>query len=354
MGDGSITLHNRTTAAGTPAAGRVKLYALGDDFYQVDDQGNVKKLVDIEPHAATHQSGGDDEISVAGLSGLLADPQVAAAHASSHQNGGVDEVEVSELGTSETDTGKRLAPNGTGGVAWVAGGGGSSDPRDVLVMDHFVTGNVDTDEVGSAGWRASVVGTGSDLAVLPTAGHPGVLSFGCGTAAGARAAIHLGETAIPNFVVNTSQNTLLVEWLVQFNANALLAANMDRFTVGLGDGWDAANDVEHSNGVYCDFEPLLSGNFRLRTAAGGVRSSAASSVAVAANTWYRIGIQMTYPGGVPTATLLINGVAAATLTSNIPSAGLGVGIRGDAAATALEARFLADYCLVSQVTAKET
>jgi len=31
-------------------------------------------------HAASHQNGGSDEISVAGLSGTLADPQTPAAH----------------------------------------------------------------------------------------------------------------------------------------------------------------------------------------------------------------------------------------------------------------------------------
>lgn len=45
-------------------------------------------------HAASHQNGGGDEVSVAGLSGLLADPQTAAAHAASHASGGADEVDM--------------------------------------------------------------------------------------------------------------------------------------------------------------------------------------------------------------------------------------------------------------------
>lgn len=59
-------------------------------------------------HAARHQVGGDDEISVADLSGLLADDQhvldaevleVAAAlvHAARHENGGADEISVADL-----------------------------------------------------------------------------------------------------------------------------------------------------------------------------------------------------------------------------------------------------------------
>lgn len=75
---------------------------------------------DPTTHAASHQNGGTDEISVAGLSGVLADPQppiigssgtqavagddarltdarTPTAHASSHQNGNADEINVAGL-----------------------------------------------------------------------------------------------------------------------------------------------------------------------------------------------------------------------------------------------------------------
>jgi len=45
-------------------------------------------------HATSHQNGGTDEISVLGLSGLLADGQTPLAHATSHQNAGTDEISV--------------------------------------------------------------------------------------------------------------------------------------------------------------------------------------------------------------------------------------------------------------------
>ena len=48
-------------------------------------------------HAASHENGGSDEISVTGLSGLLADDQNPTAHAADHQNGGVDEINVGGL-----------------------------------------------------------------------------------------------------------------------------------------------------------------------------------------------------------------------------------------------------------------
>lgn len=48
-------------------------------------------------HASSHENGGGDEISVTGLSGLLADDQNPTAHASDHENGGVDEIDVTGL-----------------------------------------------------------------------------------------------------------------------------------------------------------------------------------------------------------------------------------------------------------------
>jgi len=51
-------------------------------------------------HASTHQDGGSDEISVAGLSGLLGDAQTPLAHKTSHQDGGSDEISIEGLAGS--------------------------------------------------------------------------------------------------------------------------------------------------------------------------------------------------------------------------------------------------------------
>ncbi|MHC4686094.1 MAG: hypothetical protein ACYTEW_17515, partial [Planctomycetota bacterium] len=50
--------------------------------------------VNPSTHASSHQNGGGDEISVAGLSGVLADDQNPVNHASDHQDGGGDEISV--------------------------------------------------------------------------------------------------------------------------------------------------------------------------------------------------------------------------------------------------------------------
>jgi len=57
----------------------------------------MPELHDVNPHAERHENGGTDEISVAGLSGALADSQTPSAHKTSHQDGGTDEISVAGL-----------------------------------------------------------------------------------------------------------------------------------------------------------------------------------------------------------------------------------------------------------------
>lgn len=51
----------------------------------------------VLPHAAQHEEGAADELSIDGLAGRTAEPQVPFAHASNHQDGGSDEMDVTDL-----------------------------------------------------------------------------------------------------------------------------------------------------------------------------------------------------------------------------------------------------------------
>lgn len=55
-------------------------------------------------HHTTHENGGTDEISVTGLSGLLADPQTPTGHHTSHENGGGDAIKLDDLATPDDNT----------------------------------------------------------------------------------------------------------------------------------------------------------------------------------------------------------------------------------------------------------
>jgi hypothetical protein len=248
-----------------------------------------------------------------------------------------------------TDPETTPAQEGTTAIGAVS----SVDMRDILVHDHFLCGSTTSERLGLMGWLVQVTGTGSDMAISGEAGHPGIVDIGVGTTAAGRGAIYLGDASIVNLALSSSQNQVDLEWLVRFNSAALSSANNERFVVGFGDTFDAAAGVEMSNGVYCEFAPGTSANFQLVNSAAATRTRTNSNIAVAASTWYRIGLRMTYPGGTPTANLLINGTVRATSTANIPTLGVGIGIRMDANAGA-EARYQTDYVTLIQVTAKET
>lgn len=73
--------------------------------------------LDLASHKARHQNGGADEVSVAGLSGELADNQPPKAHQATHQNGGADEINLAGLdGEPSTLTTHKDAATGVHGV----------------------------------------------------------------------------------------------------------------------------------------------------------------------------------------------------------------------------------------------
>jgi hypothetical protein len=155
-------------------------------------------------HAATHENGGTDEISVLGLSGLLANPQNPVAHAASHRHGGTDEVATAAPGANAipkadgsglldnwitvfsgagsdglvpdpvVESNNFLRDDGTWQVAAgsgdVTGPGSSTD--NALVRFHLATGKVIQN---STGWLLGDTGTldgSSGNLILPTAAAP--------------------------------------------------------------------------------------------------------------------------------------------------------------------------------------
>jgi hypothetical protein len=64
-------------------------------------------------HHTRHENAGDDEISVLGLSGLLADGQTPLSHKTSHENGGTDEISVLGLSGLLADSQTPLAHRAT-------------------------------------------------------------------------------------------------------------------------------------------------------------------------------------------------------------------------------------------------
>jgi hypothetical protein len=121
--DGKQPLDSDLTAIAT-----LSTTAFGRSFLALADAAAARALIDLEPgtdipslatfndHSARHENGGADEVSVAGLSGELADPQPTdAAH--------VDSGAAAD--------GQVLKADGAGNAAWEddeTGGGGAFDP----------------------------------------------------------------------------------------------------------------------------------------------------------------------------------------------------------------------------------
>lgn len=107
--------------------------------------GTAMDPIVAQDHAASHQNGGGDEISVAGLSGVLADAQTAASHVATHENGGGDELSVAGLSGALADPqtpAAHAASHELGGfdeinVTGLVGAGGSGGAGYTLIEEYI-------------------------------------------------------------------------------------------------------------------------------------------------------------------------------------------------------------------------
>jgi len=134
----------------------------------LDDSSDTR---DPNSHASSHQNGGADEISVVGLSGLLADDQNPVDHGSQHNPGGSDAVTTAAPSTAiGTDT--------TNGVGTASSLSRSDHSHEVNISQTQVssTSNFTTSSV------TDVLVTG--MTVTPGAGTYLVMFSAKATAAG--------------------------------------------------------------------------------------------------------------------------------------------------------------------------
>lgn len=214
------------------------------------------------------------------------------------------------------------------------------------IWDDFVTGNLDTDEIGAMGWRDSGAGAGNDMSVLSDAGHPGIVSLEAGTLGTGRKALFLGSNiAFAGLVVDGSASIEL-EWMVRLSGS-IGAADLEMVQFGLGLEWTVAGEL--LNGVYMRFNPTGDTTFVVVAATAGVRTAEAGTTVVVIDTWYRVGLVISDPGGTPSVQLVVNGSDEGDpVTTNIPAAALGFGVKVDSAGGGTSPAIDVDYAALRQ------
>lgn len=123
-----------------------------------DDHPQYATNAEFDDHSARHENGGADEISVAGLAGLLADAQTPTAHATSHQDAGTDEIDITGLSGISAELALHLAD--------------TADAHDASAISLADAGGntTETDVEGAIAELYGLVGGGGTLTVEGVAG----------------------------------------------------------------------------------------------------------------------------------------------------------------------------------------
>jgi hypothetical protein len=196
------------------------------------------------------------------------------------------------------------------------------------MMQTFTTG-----EMAKYSWKRFGNGAAAQADGVGEQGRMGVLRMRSGSGSGDHNELYLGgdnASLAPFQLDGSSQNEILCEWIMKFTGS-ISSADLERCFFGFGDTFNDAASTEIANGIYVDFEPGVDSHFRARTASSSVRSASAGTTVVAIDTYYRVGLRITY-GPNASVQLEVNGSAEGSpITTNIPTITTGFGHRIDCA-----------------------
>jgi hypothetical protein len=220
-------------------------------------------------------------------------------------------------GTGTTITGLTCS-NGQGLTSVTAGGvftcTDEINPTMVSAFYDDVLNPSTTSGTPTGQFAAFFSGAGAANAQLPgETAHPGLMSCSTGTTATGRCAYLAGGA---NFTpVQLGGGVWTVDMLVRPETLCDSVTEICTLRCGFIDSITA----ESVDGVFFKFNPAASANWRTVTASNSVLTEADSSpaVSVAANTYYHLGI--TVNAAATSATFTINGAAAGTVGTNIPT-----------------------------------
>ena len=136
----------------------------------------------------------------------------------------------------------------TPGMKWAtpsAGGGGGGSNAALVLFDDFVTGNEDSDELGTYGWRRQASGTGNQFTRIDAeSGHDGILRLQNGNTNSARTAVYIGESG--SNTVFPAGGELVWESVIRWT----FSATTDVFAMVLGLTDNAGVRNGQNNGIY--------------------------------------------------------------------------------------------------------
>jgi len=351
-----LELEENTTAPGTPPANIVVIYAKADGrLYGKDDTGTEFALGLAVPVSIAN---GGTGATTAG--GALASLGAAASGANSDitsLSGLTTPLSIAQGGTGNnsataafnalsplTTKGDILSNDGTNdvrlavgsngqvltadstqssGVKWATPSSGGSVETTMTLTDDFHP-NFSTDGTGALGWNINNAGTASAVTRKSgVSGHPGIITIRPGTGATGRAAISLGADGFDFFPAGDGS----IDLYYILRSNQTLSA-FEMLVCGLGTANDTQGD--QANGIY--FQLLSSDtNWHLVTANASTRTRVDTGIAYAANTWYKLQIQINDAGTSVQA--LINGATAGSaITTNIPTVALSPLVKVDGVA----------------------
>lgn len=179
------------------------------------------------------------------------------------------------------------------------------------MLSISTTNNAFTDGI----FQTTLSGTGATAAQqTDETGHPGIARFSTGTTTTGRSALMMGANSSETFILGTGAFT----WDILIRPLTLCDGVTDICTLSCG-LIDSASAADSTDGVYLKFAPATSSNWRTVTVNNTTKSEADTSPAKApsASTWTHLQGAVNSAG--TSVTFSVDGAAAGTVATNLPS-----------------------------------
>lgn len=160
----------------------------------------------------------------------------------------------------------------------------------------------------STGWQGG--GTGGTTALINgEAGAPGIFQIGTSTASTNSRFMHRGNTHLL-----AGGGRIVCEWRIRIPTLSVIASEAFTLRIGLHDSTSAAP----TDGLWFEYiDNVNSGQWQVKAASNSTATTTNTTSAPAANTWYRLKIDINAAG--TSAEFYVDGVSVGTVASNIPT-----------------------------------